>query len=174
MLPYYPNVKIHYNQMMGWENITDEVNGWSMVFMTNDKNRIGDYKKGSDKPALPKKFDARTSWITITKPNTKTDCSLLREGKFTYKDSEGEDVVVKVNDNVWTEEHKGGKYITMAQMKWLSKCEYENTLIMSSLPGFKLPPGTKMDVTLDKVTGFDIYFTATADGKSYHGKLTKI
>ncbi|MDV6169918.1 hypothetical protein R1T16_15885 [Flavobacterium sp. DG1-102-2] len=173
MLPVYPNVKVQLNQMMEWEEIFDDVNGWNYVFMTNDKNRVGAYKNESE-ATLPARLTAQSDWITIRKPASKNDCTLLHSGTFTYKDSEGDDVLVKINDKVWTEEHKGGKYVTLAQMKWVSKCEYENTLIMSSIPGFKLEPGTVMNVTIDKIKGFDIYFTATAEGNSYHGILTKI
>jgi len=173
IMPYYPNVKVHNNLMMEWEEIIDDVNGWEFVFMTNAKNRVGDYKNENE-PAFPKRLNARCDWITIKRPDTNTDCTVLREGTFTYKDPQGDDVIVKVNDNIWTEEHKQGKYVTIAQMKWLNKCEYENKLIMSSIPGFKLAPGTVMNVTVDKVKAYDIYFTATAAGKSYHGKLTKI
>lgn len=174
LISFYPNAKVHLDLIFDWEWIVDDVNGLEFVFMTSDKNRIGEYKD-IDSPGLPKRFDVKSDWITITSPETANDCSLLRDGgTFTYKDPQGEAVVVKINDNTWTEEHKNGQYVTIATMKWINKCEYENTLVMSSLPGFSLPPGTVMAVTIDKVEGFDIYFTATAAGKSYHSKLTKI
>lgn len=103
-----------------------------------------------------------------------TGCDMLHKGIFVYKDPQGQDVKVSITDNVWTEEHKNGQYVTIAKMKWTGQCSYENTLLMSSLPDFSLPPGTVMQVTIDKVEGFDVYFTATAAGKSYHSKLTKI
>jgi hypothetical protein len=174
LISFYPNAKTYLNLMMSWEEIIDDVNGWENVFITSEEKRIGEYKD-VDSPGLPKRFDVKSDWITITAPVIENDCSLLRGGgTFTYKDPQGEDVIVKINDDTWTEEHKNGQYVTLATMKWTGKCEYENTLIMSSLPGFSLSPGTVMAVTIDKVEGFDVYFTATAAGKSYHSKLTKI
>lgn len=173
LFPLYPNVKVHFNAMMQWENITDDVNGYTIVFTTGDKNRVGVYKN-AETPSLPKRLDIKSNWITIAKPVVKNDCSILHDGVFKYKDSDGADVTVKINGDSWTEEHKGGKYITLGKLKWKSNCEYENMLLMSSLPNFKLPPGTVMNVTVDQVKGFDVYFTATAEGKSYHGKMTKV
>lgn len=103
-----------------------------------------------------------------------TGCAILRKGVFKYKDTNGDDVIVKIVDNVSTEEHKGGKYILMSKLTWKSDCEYDNMLIMSTVPKVTLEPGTIMNVTIDKVEGKDIYFTATAKGKSYHSMLTKI
>lgn len=173
LLPLYPNVKFHLNHMMEWEEVFDDVNGWTIVFSTDDKNRIGEYKD-MNTPSLPKKLEVPGNWITIEKPVVKNDCTLLRDGVFKYTDADGQNVTVKINGESWTEEHKGGKYVTLGKLKWKGKCQYENMLVMSSLPGFKLPPGTVMNVTIDQVKGFDIYFTATAEGKSYHGKLTKM
>ena len=103
-----------------------------------------------------------------------TGCAILRKGAFKYKDTDGDDVIVKIVDDVSTEEHKGGKYILMSKLTWKSDCEYDNMLIMSTVPKVTLEPGTIMNVTIDKVEGKDIYFTATAKGKSYHSMLTKI
>lgn len=176
LISFYPNEKIYFDEMMGWEYMYDDVNGWEMVFQTSENNTVGEYLNGNiEKPVFPKRMDVKSDWIDISAPVTQNDCSLLKNGgNFTYKDPQGQDVKVNVNDNTWTEEHKKGEYITIAKMKWTGQCTYENTLLMSSLPGFSLPPGTVMQVTIDKVEGFDIYFTATAAGKSYHSKLTKI
>lgn len=103
-----------------------------------------------------------------------TGCQMLKKGTFKYKDTDGDDVIVKIVDGVINEEHKGGKYILMSKMTWKGECEYDNMFIMSSLPDFKLEPGTVMNVVIDKIKGDDIYFTATAKGKSYHSILTKI
>lgn len=124
-------------------------------------------------PAPSMHKDTVAKYSPVSDPKA-TGCDMLHKGTFTYKDSEGEDVTVKIVDGIWTEEHKKGQYVTIAKMKWTGKCEYENMLIMSSLPNFKLAPGTVMDVVIDKTEGNDIYFTATAAGKSYHSMLTKI
>ncbi len=102
------------------------------------------------------------------------DCSILKEGTFTYNDTDGDPVKVAIADGVITEEHKGGKYIILSKMTWVGKCEYKNMLMLCTIPGFKLPPGTVMNVTIDKVEGSTVAFTATANGKSYHNVLRKI
>lgn len=103
-----------------------------------------------------------------------TGCDMLHKGTFTYKDPEGDPVLVKIVDNVITEEHKNGKFMLMSQMTWKGECEYDNMLIVSTVPAVQLEPGTVMNVVIDKVDGNDIYFTATAKGKSYHNVLTKV
>lgn len=105
---------------------------------------------------------------------TETGCAILRKGVFKYKDTDGEDVTVKIVEDVITEEHKGGKYILMSKVTWKGDCEYDNMLIMSTVPKVTIEPGTVMNVVIDKVEGKKIYFTATAKGKSYHSILTKI
>lgn len=101
-------------------------------------------------------------------------CQILRKGTFTYKDTEGDPVIVKIVGDMSTEEHKGGKYMLMSKLTWKSECEYDNMLIVSTVPGVQLEPGTVMNVVIDKVDNNDIYFTATAKGKSYHNMLTKV
>lgn len=111
---------------------------------------------------------------TLPDVDTNVGCSIMREGTFKYKDPDGDNVIVKISGEGVTEEHKNGKYILMSKIKWINDCEYENMLVMSTLPQFNLEPGTVMEVTIDKVEGKQIYFTATAKGKSYHNVLTKV
>lgn len=117
--------------------------------------------------------DTIAKYSPVSDPKA-TGCQILRKGTFTYKDTDGDPVIVKIVDDVSTEEHKGGKYMIMSQLKWIGDCEYENMLIVSTVPKVRLEPGTVMNVTIDKVDGNDIYFTATALGKSYHNMLTKV
>jgi hypothetical protein len=122
-------------------------------------------------PSTHKDTVAKYSPVSYAKA---TGCQILRKGTFTYNDTDGDMVVVKIVDGAITEEHKGGKYVIVSQMKWINDCEYDNMLILSTVPKVKLEPGTVMNVVIDKVEGNDIYFTATAKGKSYHNMLTKI
>lgn len=117
--------------------------------------------------------DTIAKYSPISDPKV-TGCQMLRKGTFTYNDTEGDAVTVKIVDNMVTEEHKGGKYMLMSQVTWKGECEYDNMLIMSTVPGVQLEPGTVMNVVIDKVEGNNIYFTATAKGKSYHSMLTKV
>ena len=117
--------------------------------------------------------DTIAKYSPVSDPKA-TGCGILRKGTFTYTDTEGDAVTVKIVDNMVTEEHKGGTYILMSKIMWKGECEYDNMLIMSTVPGVQLEPGTVMNVVIDKVEGNDIYFTATARGKSYHNVLTKV
>ncbi|MFT3920250.1 hypothetical protein [Cloacibacterium sp.] len=60
----YPSIKINQDLMMDWEYIFDKKNNWDFVFMTNGKNRIGEYQK-SEMSAKPKKAESKMDWITI-------------------------------------------------------------------------------------------------------------
>lgn len=117
--------------------------------------------------------DTIAKYSPVSDPKA-SGCQILRKGTFTYKDTEGDAVTVKIVDNTVTEEHKGGKYMLMSKITWKGECEYDNMLIVSTVPGVQLEPGTVMNVVIDKVEGNNIYFTATAKGKSYHNMLTKV
>ncbi|MHA3789862.1 hypothetical protein ACX0HA_16765 [Flavobacterium hauense] len=124
-------------------------------------------------PIMSTHKDTIAKYSPVSNPAA-TGCQILRKGTFTYSDTQGDPVVVKIVDDMSTEEHKGGKYILMSKLTWKGECEYDNMLIMSTVPGVQLEPGTVMNVVVDKVDGNDIYFTATAKGKSYHNMLTKV
>jgi len=60
----YPNIEINLNLMMSWEYLNNEKNNWTFVFMTDDTNRIGEYKN-IELPAKPKRTQVKTDWIAI-------------------------------------------------------------------------------------------------------------
>lgn len=174
LLALYPKLKASQNLLMDWESIIDRENNREFVFVTRDENSIANYST-PDESVAPKRLDAPCDWIIIAKQEAQqSDCSIVREGKFVYKDSEGDDIIVTINGEAVTEDHKGGKYVLISKIKWISDCEYENMLVMSTVPKFPLAPGTVMNVTIDKVEGNNIHFTATAIGKSFHGIMKKI
>lgn len=172
LLALYPKLKASQNLLMDWESIIDRENNREFVFITNDS--IANYPDPNGS-VTPKQMDARCDWITIAKHQVQASgCSIVREGKFVYKDSDGDDIIVTINGEAVTEDHKGGKYVLISKIKWISDCEYENMLVMSTVPKFPLAPGTVMNVTIDEVDGKNIHFTATAIGKSFHGIMKKI
>lgn len=172
LLALYPKLKASHNLLMGWESIIDTDNNREFIFITNDS--IANYPDPNGS-VTPKRMDARCDWITIAKHQVQpSGCSIVREGKFVYKDSDGDDIIVTINGEAVTEDHKGGKYVLISKIKWISDCEYENMLVMSTVPKFPLAPGTVMNVTIDEVDGKNIHFTATAIGKSFHGIMKKI
>lgn len=60
----YPNIEINQDLMMNWEEIYDENNDWIFVFMTDENNRVGDYKE-IELPTKPKRTETKMNWITI-------------------------------------------------------------------------------------------------------------
>jgi hypothetical protein len=60
----YPNIEINQDLMMGWEFMSDEENNWEFVFMTDENNRIGEYKE-IEVPTKPKRTERKMDWITI-------------------------------------------------------------------------------------------------------------
>jgi hypothetical protein len=60
----YPNIEINQDLMMSWEFMSEEKNNWDFVFMTEENNRIGEYKE-IEVPTKPKRTDTKMDWITI-------------------------------------------------------------------------------------------------------------
>ena len=60
----YPNIEINQDLMMSWEFISEEKNNWEFVFMTEENNRIGEYKE-IEVPTKPKRTETKMDWITI-------------------------------------------------------------------------------------------------------------
>jgi len=59
----YPNIKVNQDLMNGWEYISDTVNNWGFVFMTEDKT-VGEYPE-LEVPSDLKNLDIKPDWITI-------------------------------------------------------------------------------------------------------------
>ncbi len=60
----YPNIEINQDLMMSWEFMSEKKNNWDFVFMTEENNRIGEYKE-IEVPTKPKRTDTKMDWITI-------------------------------------------------------------------------------------------------------------
>ena len=59
----YPKIKVYQNLMNGWEEISDTINNWDFIFMTDEKT-VGDYPE-LEVPSELKNIDIQTDWITI-------------------------------------------------------------------------------------------------------------
>ena len=101
------------------------------------------------------------------------DCSILKNGKFTYKRGK-ETVKVEFNGNNHTELHNKGKYYIKSTIKWVSNCKYHLTVKETNFPNFPFKPGAKLQVNIMKVKGNDVYYKSSIDKRSWEGKLTKI
>lgn len=60
----YPNIEINQDLMMSWEFMSEKKNNWEFVFMTEENNRIGEYKE-IEVPTKPKRTETKMDWITI-------------------------------------------------------------------------------------------------------------
>jgi hypothetical protein len=60
----YPAIEINQDLMMSWEFMHQENNNWDFIFMTEENNRIGEYKE-IDVPSKPIKTEINMDWITI-------------------------------------------------------------------------------------------------------------
>ncbi len=60
----YPNIEINQDLMMDWEYMYNEKNNWNFVFLTDENNRIGEYKE-IEMPTQPKRTETKMDWITI-------------------------------------------------------------------------------------------------------------
>lgn len=64
LLKKYPGMKVYWDEMNGWEFFQDTKNDWNFVFMTDKKDRIGNYPN-LELPSIPKRTATKTDWITI-------------------------------------------------------------------------------------------------------------
>ncbi len=64
LLEKYPSLTINQDLMNSWEYATDTTNKWNFIFITDEKQQIGDYPE-LEVPSKPKRLSIKTSWITI-------------------------------------------------------------------------------------------------------------
>lgn len=60
----YPDFLIAKDLMNDYEIFTDEANGWSFIFMTDEDTEIGEYPD-VELPTKPKRVETKADWITI-------------------------------------------------------------------------------------------------------------
>jgi hypothetical protein len=59
----YPKAKVYQNLMNSWEEISDTINNWNFIFMTDEKT-VGEYHK-LENPSELKNMNIKADWITI-------------------------------------------------------------------------------------------------------------
>ena len=101
------------------------------------------------------------------------DCSVLKNGKFTYK--RGKDVVqVQFDGNNHTELHNNGKHYIKSTIEWISDCKYYLTVKETNLSNISIKKGNKILVEVIKVKGDNVYYKSSFNKRNWEGKLTKI
>ena len=66
LLQQYPDLMVTQDLMNEWEFFQDEKNGWDFIFMTDKETEIGEYQD-LYQPAVPKRLNTKSDWITIRK-----------------------------------------------------------------------------------------------------------
>lgn len=101
------------------------------------------------------------------------DCSILKNAKFTYK--RGKNIVqVHFEGNNHTELHNNGKHFIKSTIEWISDCRYNLTVTETNLPDFPFKMGTKLQVTVTKVKGDNVYYKCLVNKRNWEGKLSKV
>jgi hypothetical protein len=104
----------------------------------------------------------------------KGNCSLLHEGTFNYEGIENEAIKVVIKKTKHIGYHSNGKYVIESELKWVNECEYNMTMTKITIPDFPYQVGDIMNVKVNKITGKEIFYTSTVNGKSWKGKLIKL
>ncbi|WP_299671569.1 hypothetical protein [uncultured Polaribacter sp.] len=102
----------------------------------------------------------------------KIESAILKEGEYTF-DNGKKNVLVVIKDGHYTEHYSEGEFIK-AQMKWVSKDEYN--LIITDINKENLPfgVGTKLHTKIFRVKGSRYYYESNLEGLSWTGRFTKI
>lgn len=61
----YQKIELTQNLLNSWEEITDASNNWVFVFMSDENNKIGEYKDLFSPATQIKNMNAKSDWITI-------------------------------------------------------------------------------------------------------------
>ena len=119
-------------------------------------------------------FIGFTSFTDAQVTNSNISCSILHQGKFKYLDIPDTTAYVVINKENQTEYHNNGKYLIKSSLIWLDDCQYQMTMLSNTIPNFPFKAGDVMTVTINKVNGDIIYYTADVKGQKWDGRLLKI
>ena len=106
--------------------------------------------------------------------STETQCSIAHEGTFTYGNSKMQITISRTkNKQVDKILYKGTAFYLYSDIEWLNDCEYNITMISSTLPNFRKQPGDVLNVKINKIEGKHIYYTTSFKGEAKEYKMTK-
>lgn len=115
------------------------------------------------------------SLVSYSQENAKpSECSILKEGKFLYLDSEDETGYVEISGKNHIEKSGKNNYYIESTVDWISDCSYIMTMTKITIPDFPFKAGDTMRVDITKVTGNIIYYTSTVKGISWKGRFKKV
>ena len=115
-------------------------------------------------------------FITLTSFTVKEDlgCRLLHDGgTFMYGNSSAK-IKVVISGNQYAEYHDNVRYLIVSQIDWLSDCEYNMTITRVTVPNSAYKAGDVINVRVDRVEGFQLYYTSSVNGQSTEGVLIRV
>jgi hypothetical protein len=115
-----------------------------------------------------------SSFLYGQETDTKTSCSVLKQGKFRYLDIDDTTAYFEIDKEDHTEYHNGGKYFIKSRLRWITDCQYEMTMLKNTIPDFPFKPGDVMIVAINKVEGDIINYTSEVNGYKWDGRLLKV
>ncbi|MFT5779065.1 MAG: hypothetical protein ACI837_002022 [Crocinitomicaceae bacterium] len=99
-------------------------------------------------------------------------CFVMIDSKLAYVDPHTfETVYLTVQGNNHVEYHNNGEYFIHSSLRWINECEYESTLVESTLPGFTDNVGRVMKVRIELVKDGVIYCQSQVGELFWQSKL---
>ena len=115
-----------------------------------------------------------TTITYFSQENSKSDCSILKNGKFKYLDADDTTSYIVMNSGKQTDYSGQNDYIIESEVKWIGDCSYTMKMTNITIPNFPFKPGDIMKVVINKIEGDIIYYTSTVKGSSWKGRFKKI
>ena len=116
------------------------------------------------------------AFISLSAFSGKEDqgCRMLHDGgSFLYGNSNAK-IKVVISGNQYVEYHDNVKYVVVAQIDWISDCEFTQTITRNSVPDSPYKVGDVITVRVDRVEGFQHYYTASVNGQNTEGILIRV
>ncbi|MDF2189138.1 hypothetical protein [Paraflavitalea sp. CAU 1676] len=104
----------------------------------------------------------------------KVNCSIVKTGTFRYLDIPDTTAFFRIKKENHTEYHRDGKYHIKSKVKWISDCQYEMKMLSNTIPDFPFKPGAVMLVTILRIEGDIIHYSAEIGGDKWYGRLLKL
>ncbi len=101
----------------------------------------------------------------------KTDCRILKNGKFKYLDVEDTSGYIIIKDTFHIEYHNNNKFYIKSKLTWLTDCSYLMTMTEITIPDFPFHPGDKMEVDVTKIENGIVYYNSIINNSVYPGRL---
>ena len=112
--------------------------------------------------------------ISNAQNSLKSDCSIMKSGKFKYLEAQDTSAFFEITDTSHTEYYNNGKYYIKSEMSWISDCQYSMKMLENTIPEFPFKPGDVMLVTIKRVDNDIIFFTSEVNGMKWDGKVRKL